>query len=61
MNFAATKTIICAGDYTQLNDLSSVDVKEWQWQIQGGSPAISTEKILGYYSKSRARIQLSLL
>lgn len=44
VNFAATKTIICAGDYTQLNDLSSVDVKEWQWQIQGGTPAVSTEK-----------------
>lgn len=52
VNFAATKTIICAGDYTQLNDLSSVDVKEWQWQIQEAHLPFQLKKSSGTIRKA---------
>lgn len=44
VNFSADYTIICAGDYINFKDLSSIDTKEWNWQIEGGTPSTSTER-----------------
>ncbi|MEP7195460.1 MAG: PKD domain-containing protein [Saprospiraceae bacterium] len=44
INFIASSTDICAGDYIQLSDLSSNDVNDWKWQIEGGSPSNSIDK-----------------
>ncbi|MEO6190591.1 MAG: PKD domain-containing protein, partial [Saprospiraceae bacterium] len=44
VNFSASKTDICVGDHITLNNLSSIDVTDWNWQINGGAPATSIEK-----------------
>lgn len=44
VNFTSSATNICVGDYIDLQDLSSNDVLEWNWQIENGTPANSKEK-----------------
>jgi len=44
VNFAANKVKGCPPFKVQFNDLSSVDVNQWDWQFESGVPATSTEK-----------------
>ncbi|MEP7195458.1 MAG: PKD domain-containing protein [Saprospiraceae bacterium] len=44
VNFSVSQTEICVGDFIQITDLSSNDVKEWNWQIEGASPSTSSEQ-----------------
>lgn len=41
-NFNATPTSGCAPLEVQFNNLSSANVKKWEWTFNGGSPATST-------------------
>lgn len=43
INFSASHTAICVGDFVQFTDQSSKDVNSWQWQIEGGSPSSSSD------------------
>ena len=43
-DFSANKTVICAGDVIQFNDLTYNSVNGWTWSFDGGIPTNSTEQ-----------------
>ncbi|MCC6815667.1 MAG: PKD domain-containing protein [Saprospiraceae bacterium] len=44
IDFGVNKSEICVGDLAQFIDQSSKDVNDWKWQIEGGTPSVSTDK-----------------
>lgn len=62
VNFTSDVVKACAPYKVKFKDLSSVDVLEWNWQFEGGNPAISSMQnpVVSYDKAGKYTVKLSV-